>query len=101
MPEPEHPTSSRAKDVSTGAAAAASAGADGCGDAMPTDSIRQLDQLVRSQPDRIGPYKIVEVIGEGGMGVVYKAEQREPIRRTVALKLIKLGMDTEEVIARF
>jgi serine/threonine protein kinase/Flp pilus assembly protein TadD len=49
----------------------------------------------------IGPYKLLEVIGEGGMGVVYKAEQRSPIQRIVALKLIKLGMDTRQVIARF
>ena len=54
-----------------------------------------------TQPTDVGPYHIVEVVGEGGMGVVYKAEQREPVRRVVALKLIKLGMDTREVIARF
>ena len=54
-----------------------------------------------AQPTDIGPYHLIEVIGEGGMGVVYKAEQREPVRRVVALKLIKLGMDTREVIARF
>src|ERR1051326_788040 len=54
-----------------------------------------------STPDRIGPYRLVRVLGEGGMGVVYLAEQEEPIRRTVALKLIKLGMDTREVVARF
>ena len=49
----------------------------------------------------IDRYRLGEVIGEGGMGVVYRAEQLEPVRRTVALKLIKLGMDTREVIARF
>ena len=54
-----------------------------------------------TQPTDVGPYHVVEVVGEGGMGVVYKAEQREPVRRVVALKLIKLGMDTREVIARF
>ena len=48
-----------------------------------------------------GKYKIVDRLGSGGMGVVYKAEQKEPVRRTVALKIIKLGMDTREVVARF
>ena len=51
--------------------------------------------------DRIGQYKLVQQIGEGGCGVVYLAEQEEPIRRRVALKVIKLGMDTQQVIARF
>jgi hypothetical protein len=50
---------------------------------------------------RIGPYKLLQRIGEGGMGVVYMAEQEEPVRRKVALKIIKLGMDTKQVIARF
>src|SRR5262249_49567666 len=49
----------------------------------------------------IGPYKLLEQIGEGGFGVVFMAEQEEPIRRKVALKLIKPGMDTRQVIARF
>src|SRR5262245_58355090 len=49
----------------------------------------------------IGPYKLLEQIGEGGMGVVYMAEQAAPVRRKVALKIIKPGMDTREVIARF
>jgi eukaryotic-like serine/threonine-protein kinase len=52
-------------------------------------------------PDHIGPYKILECLGEGGMGVVYLAEQEQPIRRKLALKVIKQGMDTHEVIARF
>src|SRR5262245_28420677 len=51
--------------------------------------------------DRIGRYKLLEQIGEGGCGVVYMAEQEEPVRRRVALKVIKLGMDTRQVIARF
>ena len=50
---------------------------------------------------QIGPYKLLEQIGEGGMGVVYLAEQQEPVRRKVALKIIKPGMDTRQVVARF
>src|SRR3989449_677184 len=50
---------------------------------------------------RIGRYKLLQKIGEGGCGVVYMAEQEEPVRRRVALKVIKLGMDTQSVIARF
>jgi serine/threonine protein kinase/Tol biopolymer transport system component len=49
----------------------------------------------------IGPYHLLELIGEGGMGQVWLAEQKEPIRRLVAIKLIKAGMDTREVVARF
>ena len=49
----------------------------------------------------IGRYKLLQNIGEGGCGVVYMAEQTEPVRRRVALKIIKLGMDTRSVIARF
>jgi len=52
-------------------------------------------------PDHIGPYKVLDFLGEGGMGAVYLAEQEQPMRRKVALKVIKLGMDTKEVIARF
>ena len=51
--------------------------------------------------DRIGRYKLLQQIGEGGCGVVYMAEQEEPVRRRVALKIIKLGMDTKQVVARF
>ncbi|HUS36089.1 MAG TPA: protein kinase, partial [Verrucomicrobiae bacterium] len=51
--------------------------------------------------ERIGDYKLLQKLGEGGCGVVYMAEQEKPIRRRVAVKLIKLGMDTKQVIARF
>jgi serine/threonine protein kinase len=50
---------------------------------------------------RIGPYRLVEQIGEGGMGAVWRAEQEHPVRRQVALKLIKAGMDSAQVVARF
>ena len=62
-------------------------------------------QLARLKPEeageRIGPYKLLQQIGEGGFGTVWMAEQEQPVRRRVALKIIKLGMDTKEVIARF
>ena len=51
--------------------------------------------------DRIGRYKLLQAIGEGGCGLVYMAEQEEPVRRRVALKIIRLGMDTKSVVARF
>jgi len=57
--------------------------------------------LTESPGTVIGPYKLLELIGEGGFGAVYMAEQEKPIRRRVALKIIKLGMDTKQVIARF
>jgi len=57
--------------------------------------------LTEKPGDRIGRYKLLQQIGEGGCGVVYMAEQEEPVRRRVALKVIKLGMDTKSVVARF
>jgi serine/threonine protein kinase len=57
--------------------------------------------LAESLGSKIGPYKLVDQIGEGGFGVVFMAEQQQPIRRKVALKVIKPGMDTRQVIARF
>ena len=61
-----------------------------------------LDQPITEKPGaQIGPYKLLQEIGQGGMGVVYMAEQTEPVRRKVALKIIKPGMDTRQVIARF
>src|SRR5437660_1648167 len=71
--------------------------------AEPLPEVRAAhdDSVAEAAGSQIGPYKLLEQIGEGGFGVVFMAEQREPIRRTVALKIIKPGMDTRQVIARF
>src|SRR5205809_405740 len=60
-----------------------------------------LPRPTETSGTRIGRYKLLEQIGEGGFGVVWMAEQEEPVRRRVALKIIKLGMDTREAVARF
>jgi tetratricopeptide (TPR) repeat protein/serine/threonine protein kinase len=61
-----------------------------------------VDEPVREGPGTvIGPYKLLEQIGEGGFGVVFMAEQQQPVRRKVALKVLKPGMDTRQVVARF
>ena len=57
--------------------------------------------LIEQTGDTIGPYKLLQQVGEGGMGIVFMAEQTEPIRRRVALKVIKPGLDSQQVIARF
>ena len=60
------------------------------------------EQPVSERPGTvIGPYKLLEQIGEGGFGVVFLAEQTQPVRRKVALKILKPGMDTRQVVARF
>jgi eukaryotic-like serine/threonine-protein kinase len=85
---------------------------DGATQGLPEHSVAAdptLDPLgpAHSQPGRhapgtmVGPYKLLEQIGGGGMGVVYMAEQLRPVRRKVALKIIKPGMDSSQVIARF
>ncbi len=67
-------------------------------DPLQSDDDTAADPLIGT---RIGAYRLDAVVGRGGMGAVYAATQEEPIRRSVALKLIKLGMDTAEVVARF
>jgi tetratricopeptide (TPR) repeat protein/tRNA A-37 threonylcarbamoyl transferase component Bud32 len=73
---------------------------------LPTIDGGEPDVTVAPLPSEeagmvIGRYKLLEVIGEGGFGTVWMAEQKEPVKRRVALKIIKLGMDTKQVIARF
>jgi serine/threonine protein kinase len=69
---------------------------------VPTPSAAwEVPNAMEAPGTIIGPYKLLEQIGEGGFGVVYLAEQRQPIRRTVALKVLKPGMDTRRVVSRF
>src|SRR4029079_1904018 len=68
----------------------------------PGDAAVTIDPPAAEVPGTVvGPYKLVEQIGEGGMGTVWMARQTEPVKRLVALKLIKPGMDSKQVIARF
>ncbi len=67
----------------------------------PYNETFDLPSVVETPEVIIGPYKLLEPIGEGGMGTVYVAEQTRPVRRKVALKVIKAGMDSKQVIARF
>src|SRR5689334_2484955 len=68
---------------------------------LPEQPKATVGPITEKPGDRIGRYKILQKLGEGGCGVVYMAEQTDPVRRRVALKVIKLGMDTRHVIARF
>jgi serine/threonine protein kinase/tetratricopeptide (TPR) repeat protein len=67
----------------------------------PASTMILNEPLTEKAGDRIGRYKLLQQIGEGGCGVVYMAEQQEPVKRLVALKVIKPGMDTRQVLARF
>src|SRR5437867_3985549 len=76
--------------------------ADESGESFLPEQPKATVVAITEKPgDRIGRYKLLQQIGEGGCGLVYLAEQNQPVRRRVALKVIKLGMDTRSVIARF
>jgi serine/threonine protein kinase len=64
-------------------------------------TLSKSDGSTQSESECIGSYRLIRTLGEGGMGIVYLAEQKHPIRRQVALKVIKPGMDSKRVIARF
>src|ERR1700747_1997932 len=71
-------------------------------DSAPTlGAVPTLEPNESATGEIIGPYHLLQLIGEGGMGQVWLAEQKQPVRRRVAVKLIKLGMDTREGVARF
>jgi serine/threonine protein kinase len=98
-----HPETRREVERLLGAAAKA----DGIFEGKPAGLTELSRKTIFATPieekagANIGRYKLLQQIGEGGMGVVYMAEQQEPVRRRVALKIIKLGMDTKQVVARF
>src|SRR5437868_7893828 len=95
-------TSACGKDAALLARVQALLRADESGESFLPEHPRAVVVPITEKPgDRIGRYKLLQQIGEGGCGVVYMAEQEEPVRRRVALKVIKLGMDTRQVIARF
>src|SRR5262245_63552752 len=77
--------------------------ADGTGTYPPgPDNARSAESTATEVPGTvIGLYKLLELLGEGGMGTVWMAQQTEPVKRLVAIKLIKAGMDSRQVIARF
>jgi tetratricopeptide (TPR) repeat protein/serine/threonine protein kinase len=80
----------------------AHAGQDSLFDDSAPGLLATVDEPITERPGTaIGPYKLMEQIGEGGMGLVFVTEQQQPVRRKVALKVIKPGMDTRQVIARF
>lgn len=71
------------------------------GEAETITRVSENENLINKVGSKIGPYKLLQKIGEGGMGVVFMAEQLEPVKRRVALKVIKPGLDSRQVIARF
>jgi len=73
----------------------------GLGDFLRTPPVEKLAERGEEAAEHIGRYKLLGKLGEGGFGVVYEAQQSKPVHRKVALKIIKLGMDTRQVVARF
>src|SRR5260221_6199388 len=95
-------TSACGKDAALLARVQALLRADESGESfLPEQPKATVVPITEKPGDLIGRYKLLQQIGEGGCGTVYMAEQTEPVRRRVALKVIKLGMDTKQVIARF
>lgn len=91
----------RADDLFTKCVPALEAAANEADAGLVASAAQSTLNAEPQQPDYIGAFKLLEKLGEGGCGVVYMAEQEQPIRRRVALKIIKLGMDTKSVMARF
>jgi len=73
----------------------------GVGRQIPAMLLEELGTETAALPSAIGPYTLLAVLGEGGMGTVYRAEQATPIQRQVALKLVRRGLDTDRIVARF
>src|SRR5712672_823200 len=95
-------TSACGKDAALLARVQALLRADESGESfLPEQPKATLVAITEKPGDRIGRYKLLQQIGEGGCGSVYMAEQEEPVHRRVAIKVIKLGMDTKQVIGRF